>query len=99
VLCADIIEKLSKDDKVKFVEQLDFSASTFSKLVRIGQQPRLQEARVKALLPPNYSIGYEVSTLSARELDDAMEDQVISPTMARADLADMGVSRRLRPGF
>ena len=61
-LCAEAIDKLSKDDKTKLVEQLDFSAATFSKLATIGQKPRLQEENVKALLPPNYSIVYEVAS-------------------------------------
>jgi hypothetical protein len=80
--------------KTKLVEQLDFSAATFSKLVKIGQEPRLQEAKVKALLPPNYSIVYEVAKLSSGELDAAMNDQVISPTMSRADL-EAWLSKRL----
>lgn len=85
-LCAEAVDKLSKDDKTKLVEQLDFSAATFSKLAKIGQEPRLQEEKVKALLPPNYSIVYEVAKLSSGELDAAISDQVISPTMSRADL-------------
>jgi hypothetical protein len=80
--------------KTKLVEQLDFSAATFSKLVKIGQEPRLQEAKVKALLPPNYSIVYEVAKLSSHELDAAIADEVITPTMARSDL-EAWLSKRL----
>lgn len=62
--------------------------------MRIGQQPRLQETKVKALLPPNYSIVYEVAKLSPQELDAAIADQVITPTMARSDLGGW-LSKRL----
>ena len=52
----------------------------------IGQDPRLQAAPVKALLPPNYSIVYRVAKLSAQDLDQAIKDGIIAPAMTRAEL-------------
>jgi hypothetical protein len=56
--------------------------------VTIGQDPRLQEASVKALLPPNYSIVYRVAKLSREDLDQAIKDRIIAPAMTRAELDD-----------
>ena len=68
-LCAEANKKFAAaEPKKELIKKLDFSSATFSKLVTIGHDPRLQEASVKALLPPNYSIVYRVAKLSAQDL-------------------------------
>ena len=88
-LCAEANKKFAAaEPKKELIKKLDFSSATFSKLVTIGQDPRLQEAPVRALLPPNYSIVYRVAKLSAGDLDQAIKDGVIAPAMTRAELDD-----------
>ena len=88
-LCAEANKKFARaEPKKELIKKLDFNSATFSKLATIGQDPRLQAAPVKALLPPNYSIVYRVAKLSAEALDQAIKDGVIAPAMTRAELDD-----------
>lgn len=85
-LCAEANKMLRMGDKPDFFKKLDFGSATFSKLVKIGDQPRLYEKPITALLPSSYSILYEVAQLSTSDLDAAIKDRIISPTMSRAAL-------------
>ena len=58
-LCAEAEKKLRPEEKNKLFKDLDFNKATFSKLAKIGSQPRLQTEAVKSLLPPNYTIVYD----------------------------------------
>jgi hypothetical protein len=88
-LCAEAKNSLTKDDDRKaLVEKLDFSPAAFSKLVTIGECKALQSAPVKALLPPNYSIVYELAKLEDEDLKRAVSDGVVSPSMSRASLKE-----------
>src|SRR6478672_13822855 len=78
-LCAEASEKLKNQDKAALIKNLDFSSATFSKLVKIGRDPRLRSDPIKSLLPPNYSIVYSVAKLPADDLDQAIKDHIISP--------------------
>ena len=62
-LCAEANKKFGAEPRKKLIKELDFSSAAFSKLVKIGSQPQLQTDPVKSLLPPNYSIVYEVAKL------------------------------------
>jgi hypothetical protein len=92
-LCAEAKSHLNKPDEKKLVQALDFSPSIFSKLVKIGSRPELQSDRMRSLLPPNYSIVYQIAKLGADEFDQAVKDGVISPRMTRDALNDWVASR------
>jgi hypothetical protein len=86
-LCADANRQLG-DSKAKqqFIDRLHFEHSTFSKLVKIGEQPQLRADPVRSLLPANYTIVYELAGLNEEELNAAVEDHVIKPKMTRKAL-------------
>lgn len=85
-LCAEVDGRLQGESRKSFLAKLDFNPATFSKLVTIGTQARLRDKPVRALLPSSYSIVYEVARLSASDLEAAMKDGVIAPSMSRTDL-------------
>jgi hypothetical protein len=87
VACAQAKKSLTKDDDRKaLVDKLDFSAATFSKLVVIGECKALQTSQTKAILPPNYTIIYELAKLEDAELKRALSDGIVTPKMSRASL-------------
>ena len=91
-LCAEADKNLPHD-KSKFFKELEFSKAAFSKLVKIGSHPQLQSEPVKSLLPPNYSIVYEVAKLPDDDLRVALKEGIISPRMTRGDL-DAWIGKR-----
>ena len=93
-LCAEAEKKLRPEEKNKLFKDLDFNKATFSKLAKIGSQPRLQTEAVKSLLPPNYTIVYEVAKLPESDLQVAIKEGVISPKMLRSDL-DAWLEKRM----
>jgi hypothetical protein len=86
-LCAEANEKLKVDEKKKLVALLDCGSATFSKLAKIGARPELQSDPIKSLLPPNYTIVYEVAKLPRADLNAAVEKGIINHKMTRADIA------------
>ena len=93
-LCAEAEKKLRPEEKNKLFKDLDFNKATFSKLAKIGSQPRLQTEAVKSLLPPNYTIVYEVAKLPELDLQVAIKEGIISPKMLRSDL-DAWLEKRM----
>ena len=85
-LCADANKDLKSKDRARLIKQLAFNAATFSKLVKIGSKYQLQSDPVKSLLPPSYSIVYEVAKLNEGDLQVAITEGVINPGMTRRDL-------------
>ena len=92
-LCAEAEKKLTTDQKNKLFRDLDFNKATFSKLAKIGSQPQLQTDAVRSLLPPNYTVVYEVAKLPESDLRTAIKEGVITPKMSRGDL-DAWLERR-----
>ncbi len=86
-LCAETKGKLNDGEMNKLKKQLEFSAATFSKLVKIGSNVLLQKDPIKILLPPSYSIVYEVAKLKDADLQIAVKEGVINPGMSRSDLS------------
>ena len=84
MLCAEVSAKLGLGEKKQLQKKLDFSLATFSKLVKIGEQPHLREKAIKALLPPSYTLVYQLAQLSPSNIDAAIKEGIISPTMSRA---------------
>ena len=85
-LCAEANDQLSAADKNKLLENLPFSGGTFSKLAQIGADQRLQSPRVKKLLPPSYSIIYDVKLLEDEDFKTAFKEGIVHPDLKRADL-------------
>ena len=84
--CADANAQLGADEKRELLKELPFGASVFSKLAKIGADPRLKKQAVAKLLPPNYSTIYEVSHLSDTRLADAVRGKVLNPQASRAQI-------------
>ena len=75
VACADAKKNLTEeDDRTELKQKLQFSAATFSKLVVIGECKALQSIQMKALLPPNYTIVYELAKLDSEDLKRAVAE-------------------------
>ena len=93
--CIKAFEKLTTaDTKKEFFKNLVFSPATFSKLCHIGRDPRLQDEEVKSLLPPKYSVMYEVTQLTTEELNEAIDQEVLKPDTRRSDLIAWRDKRR-----
>ena len=60
------------------------SKTTFMKFVVIGRDQRLR--RIEGMLPPGFSIIYEVSQLSNEVFDEAVKAGVIHPHVRRAEI-------------
>ena len=86
VLCANANAKLKADEKKKLYELLVCSSATFAKLAKIGEQEALQADPIKSLLPPNYTIVYEIAKLHQADLAAAVETGIINHRMTRADI-------------
>ena len=84
-LCADANKQLWPHEKKELIALLPFASPTFSKLAQIGADKRLK-GPIQKLLPPSYSIIYSVSQLKDNELDSAVKQKIITPTLKRADL-------------
>jgi hypothetical protein len=95
-LCSEANERLSGLHKKLLIKELPFGESTFSKLVQVGNDKRLRGSRVRALLPPSYSTIYEITLLNDKELNQAIKDEVISPTVRRAAVQRWRLSRPAR---
>jgi hypothetical protein len=93
-ICAEAEKKLNANEKAKLFKDLIFSKATFSKLAKVGSQTRLLSENVKPLLPPNYSILYDIAKLSERDLGQAIKDGIINPNMSRADLEAWAAEQR-----
>jgi hypothetical protein len=82
--CAEIARQLSPDGKKLLLKKLPFGVSTFSKLVRIGNDPRIYKIIKK--LPPSYSKIYLVSQLSDEQLKVGIEKGVVNAGAGRKDI-------------
>lgn len=67
--------------------KLDFNKSTFSMMIRIGNDPRL--GKITELLPPSYSIIYEVAKLDDKTLEAARNDGTLHPNVTRKQIQDL----------
>jgi hypothetical protein len=82
-LLIDAKKKLDPRDWEFLKDELPFSDSVLKKLLVIGKDSRLQKRVVYDLLPPNYSIVYEVTQLTDDEQETAVKQGEISPRMRR----------------
>jgi hypothetical protein len=92
-LSAQADKELPADDKARLIEQLPFEAPTFSKLVKIGNDARLYTDRMRGLLPPSYSILYEIALCSDAQLNYAVESGILHCEATRADIEEIRKSK------
>ena len=85
-LCAEANRELSPQDKADLREVLQFSSAMFSKLAKIGADQRLQKPTMQKLLPPNYSIIYEVSRLDNPGFQRVVDAGLLRPDVTRNEI-------------
>ncbi len=84
--CAQAGVKLDERQKKTLLRMLPFKEATFSKLVKIGKHPRFKTKEIRDLLPPNYTIMYDIALLTPEQFDIALQRGLICPTVNRSDL-------------
>jgi hypothetical protein len=77
-------KKLDQTEWEDLKDELPFSDSVATKLLKIGEDKRLRKPTVYNLLPSSYSIIYEIHQLKDDELKLATKDGQISTRMHRA---------------
>jgi hypothetical protein len=85
-LCAEADKELSSQEKAQLIEQLPFEAPTFSKLVKIGNDPRLRSEEMRPRLPPSFSTLYEIALCSDTQLERALVSGALHPGATRSDI-------------
>lgn len=85
-LCAEATRELGASDRQRLVEQLKFSKSTFSKLGTIGRKKCLWELPLRPLLPPAYSLIYDICKLTDPQREAAIAEKIVHRDMQRTDL-------------
>lgn len=95
--CADADSELSLKQKNELIAQLPFGLATFSKLVGIGNDMRLQKPDIKQLLPPHYTTLYLITTFKEDELTAALADRAIHAEVKRGELEKWRDKHRKEP--
>jgi hypothetical protein len=93
-LCAEANARLKAAQKSELIEALPFGAATFSKLLRIGTDIRLQAPDIQRLLPAHYTCVYHITLLTDEELKQAIAENVIHSEMKRDHLQKWRNSHR-----
>jgi hypothetical protein len=96
-LCAEAKNTLTKGQLKELIGQLPFDRSTFSKLTAIGEKGRLSDPELRRLLPPHYSIVYELTKLTDEECAAAVDEGVIHPKSTRVEVIDWKIAHRGEP--
>ena len=86
-LCSEADAKFRGAQRDALLRALPFGASTFSKLVTIGRNYELvSDQKMVRVLPPNYSIIYEIVKMQPELRVIAIEKRIISKDMKRNTL-------------
>lgn len=93
-LCAEANARLTATQKSELIAHLPFRRATFSKLVQIGTDKRLDTPEILRLLPPHYTTMYAVALLKDDELKQAVADKVLHPDLKRDELQRWRKSHR-----
>lgn len=98
-LCADAEQggKYGKKELTQLKSLLHFSPPTFSKLAKIGKDARLQTTSVQKLLPPQYSIIYEIAQLDDALLEQALNENRLHPKITRKEVIGWWVKPDKKP--
>jgi hypothetical protein len=84
-ICHEANTKLSAKEKaVLRKSKLPFSKANFAKYAKIGSDERLLP--LTDILPPNFSLLYEISLLTSEQLEQALESNTIHTTVHRKDI-------------
>jgi hypothetical protein len=94
-LLVEAKKKLDPSDWEHLKDELPFSDSVLEKLLVIGRDKRLRRSNIYGLLPPNYSIIYEITQLDNEELRTAVMDGEISPRIHRSTFIAWRKAHRL----
>ena len=87
-LCAEANARLTAAEKSELMPSLPFVEATFSKLVQIGNNARLQKPEIQQLLPPHYTTMYALTLLTDEEWALAITGKVIHPDLKREELQE-----------
>jgi hypothetical protein len=85
-VCAEANQTLTRADRSELIRRLRLSRTVFAKLAAIGADSRLHEPEIRGLLPPHYSVVYELTKFSSEEMEAALEAKVIHRKAKRAEL-------------
>jgi hypothetical protein len=83
-LCAQADAQLSPEEKGDLLGRLPFGHATYSKLLGVGKDLRLQRPEIKPLLPPGYTILHLITTLTDDEFQLAVESNLIHAEVNRS---------------
>lgn len=92
-LCYEADKCLAIDDALRVRNNAPFSNTKFSMYVGIGSDKRLFERRVLILLPPCYSIIYQVHLLTDEELEHAIEQGILCTGCRREQIEALRLKR------
>jgi hypothetical protein len=84
--CARANAALTHSEKDELLNELALTAASFSKLVKIASDPRLQVPRIQQRLPPGWTVMYEIASLNTGDLNSAIAEGVVHPNMTRSSL-------------
>lgn len=90
--CAEADMVLNEAEKEELGKRLPFNASTYSKLKTIGRHKGLSD--LKSVLPPSYSIIYEIAKMKDGHFSHAIIEGIIRPDVTRQELKEWLLGQR-----
>ena len=96
-LCAEARDQLVEEELEVLKSKLDFSRPTFTKLVKIGAKCELYEEQVSVVLPPHFSIVYQIASMNDEQRELAIDQGIIMPGMSRSELREWVASQSGTP--
>ena len=94
-LIADANETLNTQEWNQLVQDLPFGDSVRSMMLGIGNTKRFNSQRIQKLLPPNYNILYEYSTLDNDEWKQAIRDGIVDTDVSTIEVRKYKQNMRL----
>jgi hypothetical protein len=86
-VCANADQQLAGPAKHALIAKLPFDRATFSKLVKIGNDPRL--ATIAPRLPQSFSTLYELSKFADVQFDAAIKSGAVHPAVTRSEILEL----------
>ena len=94
-LVADANETLTTQEWNELVQDLPFGDSVRSMMLGIGKTKRFGPQRIQKLLPPNYNILYEYSTLDSAEWKQAILEGIVDTDVSTTEVRKWKQNMRL----
>ena len=85
--CAEAQERLGPEARRVLLNKLPFNASTFSKLVQIGNDQRIP--KIINHLPPSFTSIYCITQLSTEELKAGLRAGIVKPDATREQIQQL----------